>query len=381
MGAGAGPRAHGVAVRGSIRKSRPPHQRRRPSLSALSPRLAFSGGGPAPHDRRASIPLHGRTAPNRARLRRGSSGRTGEFGPFEDTTDPACLAWRDRTRRRIWTALEHLDLPAGSRNDVWIPICFCLIAAELEGRALYEVSIGARDLFAEWTRAAASPGSTKPDMAADVFDGLAADFDLDRPQVGSLEGLYARARAAGWDGRAADAGDHESADASEQEHETSDTESGGAADGADSTGRQENAETEPPKRGRGRPRGSRNKAGSARQEREERAGRGDEGRLRLHLRAEERERGHLLAGGVFHSPRGCMGAAVSGVLREEDREAHRGSKGHGYSAYRAIHVRLPGHPPAGTPAGGRGHRAAGTGTPLAQLSPGYRTVDRGDGLP
>ena len=107
-------------------------------------------------------------------------------------------------------------------------------------------------------------------MARDTFDRLAADFDLDRPQVGSLEGLYARARAAGWDEKTSDDGDHESADDPEQEHETSDTESGGAADGADSTGGQENAETEPPKRGRGRPRGSRNKAGSARQEREER---------------------------------------------------------------------------------------------------------------
>ena len=200
----------------------------------------------------------------------GSSGRTREFGPFEDTTDPACLAWLDRTRRRIRTALEHLDLPAGSRNDVWIPICFCLIAAEMEGRALYKVSIRARDLFVDWTRAAAYPGSTKPDEARDTFDRLAADFDLDRPQVGSLEGLYARARAAGWDEKTSDDGDHESADDPEQEHETSDTESGGAADGADSTGGQENAETEPPKRGRGRPRGSRNKAGSARQEREER---------------------------------------------------------------------------------------------------------------
>ena len=147
----------------------------------------------------------------------GSSGRTGEFGPFEDTTDPACLAWRDRTRRRIRTALEHLDLPAGSRNDVWIPICFCLIAAELEGRALYEVSIGARDLFAEWTRAAACPGSTKPDMAADVF-----------------EGLYARARAAGWDEKTSDDGDHESADDPEHEDETTDTGPGEPTHGAES---------------------------------------------------------------------------------------------------------------------------------------------------
>ena len=198
------------------------------------------------------------------------NGMAGGLGPFEDTTDPACLAWRDRTRRRIWTALEHLDLPDGSRNAVWIPTCFSLVGAELEGRALYAVSIGARDLFGAWTRAAAYPGSTKPDEAENTFDRLSSEFAVDRGQVGSLEGLYARARAAGWDGRAADDGDHESADASEQEHETSDTESGGAADGADSAGSQEYDAQKPPKRGRGRPQGSRNKAGSARQEKEER---------------------------------------------------------------------------------------------------------------
>ena len=198
------------------------------------------------------------------------NGMSGGLGPFEDTTDPDSLAWRDRTRRLIQAALEHLPLPDGSRNDRWIPVGFCLVGAELEGRALHEVSIGARGLFVDWTRAAAYPGSTKPDMAADVFDGLAADFDLDRAEVGSLQGLYARARAAGWDGRTAGDGDQASDDASEQEHETSDPESGGAADGADSAGRQENAETEPPKRGRGRPKGSRNQAGSARQEKEER---------------------------------------------------------------------------------------------------------------
>ena len=188
------------------------------------------------------------------------------LGLFQDTTDPVHLAWRDATRRRIQAALECLPLPDGSRNDVWIPAGFCLVGAELEGRALYDVSIGARALFVDWTRAAAYPGSTKLDSAGGKFDELAADFDLDRARVGSLEGLYARARAAGWDGRAADDGDHESADASEQEHKTSDPESGGAAaDGADSAGRQEDADTDPPKRGRGRPKGSRNKAGSARQ--------------------------------------------------------------------------------------------------------------------
>ena len=127
----------------------------------------------------------------------GSSGRTGVFGPFEDTTDSACLAWLDLTRRRIRTALEHLDLPAGSRNDVWIPICFCLIAAEMEGRAFYKVSIGARDLFVDWTRAAASPGSKKPDMAADVFDGLAADFDLDRPPGRQSQGAVRQGSGSG----------------------------------------------------------------------------------------------------------------------------------------------------------------------------------------
>ncbi len=205
------------------------------------------------------------------------NGMAGGLGPFEDTTDPACLAWRDRTRRRIWTALEHLDLPDGSRNAVWIPTCFSLVGAELEGRALYAVSIGAGEIFGAWTRAAAYPGSTKPDEAENTFDRLSSEFDVDRGQVGSLEGLYARARAAGWDGRtagdgdqASDDGDHESADASEQEHETSDTESGGAADGADSAGSQEYDAQKPPKRGRGRPKGSRNQAGSARQEKEER---------------------------------------------------------------------------------------------------------------
>ena len=205
------------------------------------------------------------------------NGMAGGLGPFEDTTDPACLAWRDRTRRRIWTALEHLDLPDGSRNAVWIPTCFSLVGAELEGRALYAVSIGGRDLFGAWTRAAAYPGSTKPDEAENTFDRLSSEFDVDRAPVGSLEGLYARARAAGWDGRtagdgdqASDDSDHESADDPEHEDETSDPESGGAADGADSAGRQKNAETEPPKRGRGRPKGSRNQAGSARQEKEER---------------------------------------------------------------------------------------------------------------
>ena len=200
----------------------------------------------------------------------GASKGTGGLGPFEDTTDAGSLAWRDRTRQRIRSALEHLDLPDGSRNDVWIPGGFSLVGAELEGRALYEVTIGARDLFVEWTRAAAYPGSTKPQRAEQTFDELAADFDLDRGVVGSLEGLYARARAAGWDGRTAGDGDHESADDPEHEDETSDPESGGAAAGADSAGRQKNAETEPPKRGRGRPKGSRNQAGSARQEKEER---------------------------------------------------------------------------------------------------------------
>ena len=205
--------------------------------------LHYLPSAPDSHFRETALPLMTGAPPSRYTDERrrtvpgfgaGSSGRTGEFGPFEDTTDPACLAWRDRTRRRIRTALEHLDLPAGSRNDVWIPICFCLIAAEMEGRAFYKVSIGARNLFVDWTRAAASPGSTKPDEARDTFDRLAADFDLDRPQVGNLEGLYARARAAGWDGRAADAGDHESADASEQEHETSDTGPGENTHGAES---------------------------------------------------------------------------------------------------------------------------------------------------
>ena len=130
----------------------------------------------------------------------GASGGAGRLGPFEDTTDADSLAWRDRTRQRIRSALEYLDLPDGSRNDVWIPVGFCLVGAELEGRALYEVTIGARQIFIDWTHAAAYEGSTKPNRAGEEFDRLANDFDLDRAQVGSLEGLYSRARSAGWDG-------------------------------------------------------------------------------------------------------------------------------------------------------------------------------------
>ena len=81
----------------------------------------------------------------------GASGGAGRLGPFEDTTDADSLAWRDRTRQRIRSALEYLDLPDGSRNDVWIPVGFCLVGAELEGRALYEVTIGARQIFIDWS--------------------------------------------------------------------------------------------------------------------------------------------------------------------------------------------------------------------------------------
>ena len=215
------------------------------------------------------------------------AGKSARLGPFEDTTDPACLAWRDRTRRRIWTALAHLDLPDGSRNDVLDSNVFlALVGAELEGRALYEVSIGARDLFGAWTRAAAYPGSTKPQRAEQTFDELSTDFDLDRGEVGSIEALYSRARAAGWDGKTSDDGDHESANASEQEHETSDTESGGGTDGADSASSQgecrDGAAEAGPRAAQGQ-----QEPGWVRPSGEGGApGRGDEGRLRLHHRAE-----------------------------------------------------------------------------------------------
>ena len=165
----------------------------------------------------------------------GASGGAGRLGPFEDTTDADSLAWRDRTRQRIRSALEYLDLPDGSRNDVWIPVGFCLVGAELEGRALYEVTIGARQIFIDWTHAAAYEGSTKPNRAGEEFDRLANDFDLDRAQVGSLEGLYSRARSAGWDGKVGDAGGQGSADASGQYDEAPDTEPEEAANGAEST--------------------------------------------------------------------------------------------------------------------------------------------------
>ena len=191
------------------------------------------------------------------------------LGPFQDTTDPVHLAWRDATRRRIQAALEYLPLPDGSRNDVWIPAGFCLVGAELEGRALYEVSIGARDLFVDWTRAAAYPGSTKLDSAGGKFDELAADFDLDRARVGSLEGLYARARAAGWNGKISSDGDQESTGVPGPENECQD----GAGESQDDVGfgdEPEDTGEEAPKRGRGRPKGSRNRSGSARQAKEER---------------------------------------------------------------------------------------------------------------
>ena len=112
---------------------------------------------------------------------------------------------------------------------------FCLVGAELEGRALYEVTIGARQIFIDWTHAAAYEGSTKPNRAGEEFDRLANDFDLDRAQVGSLEGLYSRARSAGWDGKVGDAGGQGSADASGQYDEAPDTEPEEAANGAEST--------------------------------------------------------------------------------------------------------------------------------------------------
>ena len=112
---------------------------------------------------------------------------------------------------------------------------FCLVGAELEGRALYEVTIGARQIFIDWTHAAAYEGSTKPNRAGEEFDRLANDSDLDRAQVGSLEGLYSRARSAGWDGKVGDAGGQGSADASGQYDEAPDTEPEEAANGAEST--------------------------------------------------------------------------------------------------------------------------------------------------
>ena len=199
----------------------------------------------------------------------GASKGNGGLGPFEDTTDADSLAWRDRTRQRIRSALEYLALPDGSRNDVWIPAGFCLVGAELEGRALYEVSIGARGLFVDWTRAAAYPGSTKLDSAGGKFDELAADFDLDRGVVGSLEGLYARARAAGWNGKISSDGDQESTGVPGPENECQD----GAGESQDDVGfgdEPEDTGEEAPKRGRGRPKGSRNRSGSARQAKEER---------------------------------------------------------------------------------------------------------------
>ena len=198
----------------------------------------------------------------------GPSKKSAGLGPFEDTSNPASLAWRDRTQRLIQAALRYLSLPDGSRNDVWIPTGFCLLGAELEGRALHEISIGTRDLFIEWTRESAHDGSKKHDEASTKFDELVSDFDLDRAQVGSLENLYARAKAAGWDGRAADVSDQ----ASDEEHEykAEGVEPGESQYGADSAGDQERDEQEPPKRGRGRPKGSHNKKGSARQEKEKR---------------------------------------------------------------------------------------------------------------
>ena len=112
---------------------------------------------------------------------------------------------------------------------------FRLVGAELEGRALYEVSIGARQIFIDWTHAEAYEGSTKPNRAGEEFDRLANDFDLDRGKVGTLEGLYSRARSAGWDGKVGDAGGQGSADASGQYDEAPDTEPEEAANGAEST--------------------------------------------------------------------------------------------------------------------------------------------------
>ena len=169
--------------------------------------------------------------------------------PFQDTTDSTDLAQRDIIRKRIRAALEYLTLPDGSRNDTWIPLCFDLIGAEWEVRGLYEVSIGARDLFVEWTARAAYAGSTKPTVAGDTFDRLCHDFDPDRHEMGSLESLYNRARAAGWEGKIPDCGSQES---------------------ADSAASHEGEEQALTKRGRGRPKGSRNRGGSARQQKEER---------------------------------------------------------------------------------------------------------------
>ena len=112
---------------------------------------------------------------------------------------------------------------------------FRLVGAELEGRALYEVSIGARQIFIDWTHAEAYEGSTKPNRAGEEFDRLANDFDLDRGKVGTLEGLYSRARSAGWDGKVGDAGGQGSADASGQYDEAPDPEPEEAANGAEST--------------------------------------------------------------------------------------------------------------------------------------------------
>lgn len=194
----------------------------------------------------------------------------GELGPFQNTSDPGCLAWRDRTRRLIDSALGHLDLPDGSRNDTWIPIGFDLVGAELEGRAEYEVSIGARDIFLEWTRRAAYPGSTKPHQAAAVFDRLAREFDLNRDVVGSLESLYSKGRAAGWDGGLVAASNEASADGGGVEKTDFRKEKAAARGRIGSEEGVEEFDQEPQKRGRGRPKGSRNKAESAGQEKEPR---------------------------------------------------------------------------------------------------------------
>ena len=214
----------------------------------------MTGAPPTPYteERRRVVPGFGG----------GSSKNRAGLPLFEDTTNPASVAWRDLTRRRIQAALRHLSLPDGSRNDVWIPTGFCLVGAELEGRALYGISIEARDLFIEWTWESAHDGSRKHGEASTKFDELVSDFDLDRAQVGSLEGLYAKARAAGWDGR--------DADGSDQASDSEGIESGDAQDGANSAGDEARGEQGPPKRGRGRPQGSRNWKGSARQEKDHR---------------------------------------------------------------------------------------------------------------
>ena len=114
--------------------------------------------------------------------------------------------------------------------------------------------------------------------------------------------------------------------------------------GGPPTGRTPPAGRRMPRRSRrsgGRPRGSRNKAGSARQEREERPR-----RRSAYISGLKNANSDIFWLGEFSTLRGGAWEQQSPEFREEDREAHRGSKGHGYSTYRPLHVRLPGHPPA-----------------------------------